>query len=73
MNGPVIINGKIKTKHLFVTKVSEKDDETIRKKRENFESLDHPKITVKSINGADWNQFISNVFRVGIDTEINGS
>lgn len=36
-------------------------------------SMIQPGVTVESINRVIWNDFISNMFRIGVDTVINGS
>lgn len=73
LNGSVELNGKIKTKYLSAGRVTEKLDERKRKKRAEFPSVNQPKITVKTINGVDWDSFVKSIYRVGVDTVINGS
>lgn len=73
LNGFVELNGKIKTKNLSIRKVTEKTNELKRIKRAEFPSVNQPKITVKTINGVNWDSFVKSIYRVGIDTVINGS
>lgn len=73
LNGFVELNGKIKTKNLSIRKVTEKIDELKRIKRAEFPSVNQQKITVKTINGVNWDSFVKSIYQVGVDTAITGS
>lgn len=67
------LNGKIKTHTLHVNRVSGTEPtaspiDSIVGDPGNF----HSKIEVKSINGADWDSFVSSLYRKGRNTPING-
>lgn len=63
------LNGKIKTHTLRVNRVSGNGtSDTILGETGNS----HSKIQVKSINGADWDNFVSSLYRKGRNTPING-
>lgn len=66
------LNGHIKTKQLIVGQVAQSSDAISRTKRD-VPSIHHDSIRVKSINNVMWNDFVANIFRIGIDTAIKGS
>ncbi|XP_055324263.1 uncharacterized protein LOC129578933 [Sitodiplosis mosellana] len=67
--------GKLQMNRLMVRKLLRTQNETfngMRTKR-SLPSLDHPKIIAQTINNIDWNEFLSTVFRKGINTVISGN
>lgn len=68
------LNGKITVKRLIVRRLEKVFmQETVREKRsESLNSLDRPRIVVTSINSVNWDGFVRNTYRKGLNTVING-
>lgn len=70
------LNGKIKTRVLRLSRVSGNDTTNVTTDsivgNANIAGNFHKKIQVKSINGANWDDFVSSLYRKGRNTPING-
>lgn len=65
------LNGNIKTNYLTIGALFEMERK--RKKRSEIQSLSSDtKITVRTINGIDWDTFLGSLYRKGVNTQIIG-